>query len=356
MTTTRHRGATIEHEIGPRGELTLRVETGDVAVVATSEGLVRIRDLDGEDLEGRFAIERADGGLAIRPREGLTLDLAFARRGPARLAIDVPRDATVSLDTASADLRVAGLAGDQRYRTASGTIELVDASGQIGVDAVSGDVRIDARAPVDLSGRLVSGDLRLRGGVLRSVAVGTTSGDVELDAPLVGPGPYSVQTVSGDALVVAGRDGLRVEARTVTGEITADAAHRSESATGQRILLVGAGGPTLAFRSISGDLRILAASTSAVAGPRPVPAPERVDGVEADRGVPSEPPSGPVGAGTPSAPGGGPASESVSAGRSSAADPVDDARLGILRDLESGSIDVHTATERLAALEDGSDG
>ena len=33
-----------------------------------------------------------------------------------------------------------------------------------------------------------------------------------------------------------------------------------------------------------------------------------------------------------------------------------DARLAILKDLEDGRIDVATATERLAALEDGSDG
>lgn len=320
MTATRNAADVLEHRIGPTGELTLRVHSGEVLVRGTDEETVRVRDLDGRNLGERFVVDRADGRLEVQPRARVILDLGIGRRHRARLGVDVPRAATVSLDTANGDLRVAGLTGEQRYRTASGAVELRQAAGTIGLDVVSGSVVIEATGSVDLSGRLVSGDLAMRGGTLRSVALATTSGDLRLDAPLAGPGPYSIQTVSGDARIVA--QGVQVHARTVTGAIDGDRVHRSESGPGRRHVVVGAGGPTVSFQSISGDLAIdpepaaPGAAVSPVAPEPPAPEPR------AEIGDPA---------------------------------PADEARLLVLRDLEAGTIDVATATARLGELEAGDD-
>ena len=103
------------------------------------------------------------------------------------------------LETASAEIEADGLLGDQRYRTASGDITLRAVSGGIAIDAVSGDIDILATARRRVIGRTVSGDLELRAATLPSL-VSTTSGDFKVAGRLAGAGPFTIETVSGDAL------------------------------------------------------------------------------------------------------------------------------------------------------------
>jgi hypothetical protein len=331
MSGTRNGDATLQHQIGARGEFALRIHTGDADIRATDGDAVTVRDVDGRDLDEQFVIERGPGRLAIWPRDRVMLDLGFLRkgRGAANLVVELPREASVTIDSASGEIRADGLVGDQRYRTASGDISLSGVAGVLGVDGVSGSVRIDAGGATELSGRLVSGDLRLRGGVLKTLAFATTSGDVALLAPLDGGGPFSIQTVSGDVQVVAGPGGVRVDAHTVTGEVLSDASRASKTRRDSAALVIGEGRALLSFKSISGDLRVASAPASGEvashASPEP-PAPV----------APPRPPQPPPAAGSPEAPD---------------ADP----RLAILRELEAGVIDVDTATARLAVLEDGTD-
>lgn len=355
MATTRNGGDVLQHAIGPSGEFSVRIHSGEVALQAVETDTIEVRDLDGRDLEERFNVEREAGSLAIRPRDRVIFDVGLGRRGrhSARLAVRVPRHATVSVETTSADIRASGLGGDHRYRTASGSIELESVAGVIGIEGVSGDVQISAAGEVELSGRVVSGDLELRGGSLRSIAVSTTSGDIDLDATLDGPGPYSVQTVSGDVNISGATPGMQIEAQTVTGEVTSDESRESRASRGRSSLVVGNGTIPLSFKSISGDLHVAShrSASGAVVSPA---APEPP--------TPPAPPMPPALAGARSwaRPETAPAGSLVGGGAEAAhvaRDPGEaDARLAILRDLEDGRIDVATATDRLAALEDGSDG
>jgi hypothetical protein len=152
------------------------------------------------------------------------------------------------------------------------------------------------------------------------MAVASTSGDIEVDAVFAGSGPYGIQTVSGDALVRA-HGGIRVEAKTLTGSVASSVPHRSDSRRGQHDIVVGDGRVLLAFKSISGDLRITdrrpgsgAAAPSAPVAPEPPVAPQAPDAA-------TEPDAG------------------------------ESDRLAILQDLESGAIDVAQAGARLAALD-----
>lgn len=331
MTTISNGRSTLEHRVGHGGEVSVGVHAGEVTVRGVHGDTVAVRDLDGRDLRERFHIEAGDGRLVVRPHDRTGFDLRLSRpgRGRARLEIDLPAEASLSLDGASADLHTTGLRGEQRLRTASGSVALADVAGTISLDAVSGDVRIDAVGDLDLSGRVVSGDLVVHGGSLRTLALATTSGDVTLEAPLIGPGPYSLQTVSGDAHVVSGPGGLRVEAKTLTGRISSDTGDPSDRGPGRRMLVVGPGAATFSFRSISGDLHIAQAEARGATPSHVAPEPP----------APPDPP-------TPS-------------GRADAVHPgeaAEDARLAVLRELEAGTIDVATATERLAALEDESRG
>ena len=321
MTSTTS-SALVEHRIGIRGRFALRLPAGDVLVRGVDGEVARVRDLDGRSLADQFRIEAADGSLSLRAPEGgfnFVLDLGFLKRGyHANLEVELPRLASVHLETASADVRVDGVQGDGQYKTASGELVLTHAGGSVDVEGVSGEIEIAAEGDLEFGGRTVSGDVSVRAGTFKRLQVNTTSGDMKARGRLVGEGPFSINTVSGDAELVTS-SGLRVEAKTLTGDIDAPDERRAHSGPGTRLFSVGDGRVPLSFRSISGDLRISAAGASG-AGTTVEPVPAMT--VEPETTV---------------------------------EDPAADARLDVLRALERGELTVDEATARLAELDGGAD-
>jgi hypothetical protein len=324
MTAQTNTGAEISHQIGATGRFTLRIPSGEVRIQGTESDVAVVRERSGRSLAERFEIGLQPGSLELvaRKRFGITIAIDHHQWGAGTpdLDIEVPARAVVVIDSASADITTTGLVGSQRLRTASGDLVLEAAGGDLDLDAVSGDVRIDATGVLDLSGKTISGDLRVRAPRLTRFDMATTSGDMQLDAQLSGKGPFSIKTISGDVTLVA-RGDLQVEAQTITGDLVSEVSHRRESLPGRKLLVIGRSGPTLSFKSVSGDLQIVEAREQQVT--------EMTDSDFPGRPGGSEP--------TPESP---------------AADPGETQRLEILRALERGEIDVDAATERLAALEE----
>ena len=337
----------IEHDIGPAGLLAVHVRAGDVRLRAVDGTVVRV-DGDREDLERAVQVERGDGSLSLRAGRGVVIDRASRGRHAADLVIDVPAGANVVVETASAEVTVDGLTGDQRYRTASGDIRLRDVSGRFVVETLSGDIDILAVASCAITARTVSGDLSVRAASLETVRATTTSGDVRLAGRLAGTGPFAVETVSGDmVLALAGK--LRLEASTVAGDVTSEIDARGEGRPGRRVFVVGEGGPTMTVRSMSGDVALM----KAIAVTRPAEAPIPASAPSAPR-PPSalRPPSAPqpLSAPTPTTIVAGSDEDPTVVVERTDAD--DDDRLSILRALERGEIDVAEAGRRLEALDD----
>ncbi len=315
-------GASLDHAVGSDGLVSIRLRGGDARIRAIDGEVVRVRDHSGQDLESTFAIELAQGSVSLnadRDPDGLG-----RHRGDdsPELEIEVPRRATILIESASADIAADGLLGDQRYRTTSGDITLRAVAGRIDIEAVSGDVDIIAVDDADASLRTVSGDVGLRAATLRSLVVSTTSGDLKIAGRLVGPGPFGVETVSGDGLFAPAGD-LRIEMTTMSGDLRSDVEAQAEGGRGRRSLAIGTGGPLFTFRSMSGDLRVVR-PTAVAAAPKPLPTPTP---------MPTPAPN---------------ATETNGA----IALAYDDARLRILRSLERGEIDVAEAGRRLEALDD----
>jgi hypothetical protein len=311
----------LEHQIGPRGRFALRVASGEVSVHGVEGDRVRVGVDDAGAFASEFTVEARDGSLEIRQREKLGFN-PFARGKSVDFEVEVPHGASVQIDTASGDVEALDLDGEKRFRTASGEIGLHRLAGPVDVETVSGDVEVEGQAPVDLRLRSVSGDIKVRVPRLRRLDMGTTSGDMWLDAELYGDGPFALRSISGDATIV-GRSGFRVEAEAITGDLSSELPHKRESSPGRRSMTIGRPGPTLAFRSVSGDLRVVQ--------PREAAAPMAPNAPDAP-GAP-EPATPPM----PPAP---PAAD------------VEAARLDILRELERGDITVAEATERLANLDE----
>ena len=334
MTHATDSTTSISEQIGPRGRFSLRQASGEITIRGVEGGVARVRSLDDRALGDIFDIEIGEGRLELRQKERFGLGLKMFRSESAELEIVVPHGATVAVDSASADIEVSDLDGVKQVRTASGDVQLRRLAGPLEVQTVSGDIDLEGQAPIDLALRSVSGDVRVRVPKLRRLDMTTTSGDLWLDAELGGDGPFALRSISGDATIV-GRSGFRVEAETITGDLSSELPAKRESMPGRRVMTVGRPGATLAFRSVSGDLRVVqpreaAASMApgAPASPDAPPAPEAPGAPTAPRSpTPPMPPTAP------------------------AAD-VDAARLDILRELERGEITVADATERLAHLDE----
>lgn len=359
MTTTKDAGpVVVDHVIGDRGRLAVRLAAAEIRLVATDGDRVVVRTPQGRTLPDRVAIEPTDAGVTIREKNDSGLSFGVGRR-VVQLEIEVPAMAEIAIDTAGGWLDALGLTGEQRYRTVSGEIRLRQGAGQIELNTVSGDATIELAAAADLAIRSVSGDAVVRGGRLDALRIGTTSGDMRVDSPLVGTAGNTIETLSGDVELVASA-GMTVEARTVSGDLLTDLPHRSEGRMGRRTLIVGNGAIELAFRSVSGDLRIHDGSGR---GTRPVtplgPIPPLAP-IAPLAPIPPIAPLPPLGPDSPATPDIGPPATNLADLADPAepddtadapADPVEAERMEILRALEQGELDVPAAMDRLNALD-----
>ena len=323
----------LQHVIGADGLVVITVDDGDIRIRGVDGDTVRIRVSGGESLDA-LEVERGERSLTIAGGGGRIRDGRRPGHTP-ELDIEMPAGAGLVLHGASADLTVDGLVGDQRYRTASGDLTLRGSRGSVTVEAMSGDVDISATGPARYDLRTVSGDLALRAGVVSGLLATTTSGDLQLAGRFDGPGPFTIETVSGD-ISLAPTGAVRIDIRTITGDLHSEIPGRTAEGRGQRSLIVGEGGPTLDVRSTSGDVnvvRIAPATTGTidhhaappvtmVAAPPPPPVPE----------VPPVP--------SPSGQAALPATAND-----------EDAGLAVLRALERGDVDIDEARRRLAALD-----
>jgi hypothetical protein len=320
-------GSSLEHLIGAGGLLAIRMRDGEIRLRGVDGETVRVRDVGDHDLGDMFAIESAAGSLSLKAGRGLEIVIGprSMRRGHGQhtpeLEVELPRRATLVLETASGDVDADGLIGDQRYRTASGDIVLRAVSGKLSVEAISGDVDAMATGDADVTIRSVSGDIELRAARLSGLRLTSTSGDLKAAGQLVGPGPFAIETVSGDGLLAPAGD-VRVEMTSVTGDLTSDLDGNLLTEHGRRSFQVGTNGPVVTFRSMSGDLHVARPSLIGHATPA----------VVADITPPAVEHAKPNGA---------------------IAAAYEDARLRILRSLERGEIDVAEAGRRLETLDAG---
>jgi DUF4097 and DUF4098 domain-containing protein YvlB len=336
MTTTTN-GATLEHEIGATGSFRLRQLSGSIFLRGVDGGTARVVERNGKSLAEGFHIETGEGQLSLTAPDRVGLNMVFdiGRRSSFELEVEVPRGAAVSIESASAELQLSDLTNQLRIRTASGDLALDRIAGTLELDAVSGDARIEAAGALDLRARTISGDLSVRAPRLGRAEIGTTSGDVRVDALLAGAGPYGIETVSGDVTIV-GRMGLRIEARTVTGDLRSELAHRREAGPGRKQLVVGDGAVPFTFRSVSGDLRVTTPRDSLPAGAPTGASPAGAPDAPVPP-VPPTAPSAPVPPAAPANPGAG--------GR-------EVARMDVLRALERGELSVEAAMRRIAEIEE----
>ena len=321
------RTQSIAHPIGERGRLVLKVTSGDVRVkggpgdAASIRATFEIRASSDEEAdrifeEVKLRVEAAGSQLVVEERNGVSnrgspISRLFGGRGHISLSVEaeLPRLAELRLEGVSADVQAEGLRGDQRYATVSGDLYLTDLGGSVRVNTVSGDVTIRASEPVEVRADAVSGDLSVIAPRLDALRANSVSGDLEIEGAL-GGGEFRVDSVSGD-LAVGLQGGASFEVRGLSTDIRSDLDHRIEGQRDRRRVVVGGGGPTFSFSSMSGDLDVRRPRRLEPTGSRPAAS-------HTESPEPVAPP------------------------------PTPEEKLAVLRALEAGEIDVDEATRRLA--------
>lgn len=242
-----------QFEISGRARLIVGVPAGRLDLYR-SEGVIDV-EVDG-NTDG---IEIARSGDTVSVTSTKTSGIVF---GSTRLRIGVPSGCDFELSGASLDVHSDVALGHVRGRSASGDLSLRDAE-SLSIRSASGDIRFDAvDGDVDIS--MASGDVfgqSVRGALTASVA----SGDVRVDAV---DGDVSAKSASGDiwisrttarevvaksmsgtiAIGVAPRTRVNLDLSTLSGQI-----HRpSGTADGQEPVRT----MDLRIRTVSGDIRL----------------------------------------------------------------------------------------------------
>jgi hypothetical protein len=309
--------AEIRHRIGATGAFNLANVSGDI----------RIRGADGDEAVVKARGRGRNEWLPINVRRGEgVLSIEIDSKGPGGLLgwrgrndvevefdIVLPRAARVDVNSVSADLDATGMVGDQSYRTVSGDIMLVGTGGRLNLTTVSGDAEVSADEPIEADVNSTSGDLQLTGPLLRATKLRTVSGDVEIRGGFEAGAMHGVETVSGDCDIESAT-GLTVEVRKGI-----------DLGGGPKQRVVGDGAARLRFRSLSGDLHVMA-----IGGER---------GVKDQRQWPPAPPVHPAPPEPPEPP--------MPPTRPTPLAQTAPNSLAILQALERGEIDVEEAQRRL---------
>jgi hypothetical protein len=267
------RTQSIDHGIGDRGRVSMKLISGDVRVrgIANDEAHIRATfnisaasDADADRIfeAGQLRVNRATGELSVQEPDGnhsigsvIGRLLGGGDRYDLTLEAELPINAAVELTAVSSDVDVSELRGEQRFQTVSGDLSVSRGGGSIRLESVSGDATVRSDEPLSIQSQGVSGDLNVTAPILRSLRANTVSGDVELEAQLAEDGDFRVETVSGDFSVGLVGDATFV-IRGLSTDVSSELDHRLEGQVVRRRLIIGNGGPRLSFNSMTGDLDV----------------------------------------------------------------------------------------------------
>jgi hypothetical protein len=172
----------------------------------------------------------------------------------------VPKRLALRLTSMSGDVEAHGTSGGGAFRTMSGEIALRGVSGpDITATSLSGSVTAtDLHAEKALELTTTSGDVKMRSCAAGELRVKSTSGNIVGDLTAAVPFQGAdLRTLSGDIDVTLPRSAAaRIEASTLSGEISVPGATRTDGGPGRRSVRVRGDkdGPTIKAGSLSGNV------------------------------------------------------------------------------------------------------
>jgi DUF4097 and DUF4098 domain-containing protein YvlB len=169
MTTATATEVTEQRPLAADGQITVRVDRGEVAVRGWDRHAVEVRGELGRDT------------TALRwsgDRQSVELGLVTAESGRAELEIMVPRGCRLDVRTLTADVWVDAMVGDVAVRSVSGDVDIAGSPRSVRVELVSGDLDLDVACD-EMTVVCENGDVTVSG-VRRALSVDVLRGDVEV--------------------------------------------------------------------------------------------------------------------------------------------------------------------------------
>lgn len=270
--------------LSPQGNVSVDNLKGRIVVRTWNRAEVGITGSLGDGVE-KLVVEGTPADLRIEVRypsgNGSWFGWGGNRGGePSIIEISVPSRAGVKVDSVSADVDVAGVAGrhlsvdtvsgnvlvrgarpaETNVDSVSGNLDLELDTARLTVDSVSGDVRVKGNVTGVVGIETVSGDAQVEAGKLERLTLSSVSGDSRVRAALAPGGRIAGDTVSGNLTLSLPRDTsaqLRVE--TFSGDITSPVGrvHTEQYGPGKHLeARLGEGGGEIQLEAFSGDVRV----------------------------------------------------------------------------------------------------
>lgn len=264
--------------LDPNGQVEIDNLKGRIQVRAWNRNEVRVTGSLGAGVE-KLVVEGDGRHLLVKAQYPRRTD---DRVEPTTLLLQVPLQASLDIDSVSADIDIDGVApGDLQIDSVSGDIVVAAAPQRARIESVSGDQRLTLNSPrvstesvsgdVVLNGRLkaevavetVSGDIRIdsRGEALRSLRLNSVSGNADARIALASGGEVQTETVSGDVRLVLPRSlSARVDASSFSGDLDAPGAKVDKEEFGPGSSLehrYGSGDGEIHLQTFSGDAELV---------------------------------------------------------------------------------------------------
>ncbi|MGY5044800.1 DUF4097 family beta strand repeat-containing protein [Streptomyces sp. 900105755] len=141
---------------------------------------------------------------------------SMATVSPIEATVCLPPHSSLAVVSQSADADVYGYIDRMEFRSVSGDLN-ADGVRELRANTTSGDIHV-GRVTDQVNARSVSGDVEVGLYDGRAATLGTTSGDITMQATNAAAGYVSADSVSGD-IRISGARYLRVSANTVSGSV-----------------------------------------------------------------------------------------------------------------------------------------
>jgi len=219
----------------PEGQVSIDAVAGSVAVAGWDRPEIEVTGAIGDRVE---RVDLTSSGDHATVRVVLPTTSVFGGDTDVDLVVHIPRKSVLTVSLVSADLKTHDLAGEQRLRTVSGSIDAQIAR-DAHVNSVSGDVRISALSVVgsveieaisgdvmlegavdDVHAQTVSGNSVLKLGSIKNARLKSISGDLKVSGSLAAGGRIEAGSVSGDlAIGFSSAQGADYDVESRTGKI-----------------------------------------------------------------------------------------------------------------------------------------
>ena len=232
--------------LDPTGRVQIENLKGRIHIRAWDQPQVKISGSLGEGVE-KLIVEGDRGNLVVRVQYPKNSGWGGNKTGPTDLVLLVPLRAELDIESVSADVDVSGVApATLSIESVSGNVVLAGAPREVDVETVSGDQRLTVNS-ADVQAESVSGDLVLRGRMngeintetvsgnidvivngerVSELSANTVSGDADIRAGLASKGEIKLESVSGDLVLVLPKDvSAEVRGSSFSGDLSAPGAN-----------------------------------------------------------------------------------------------------------------------------------